>query len=69
MGNKIEIYKNFDNQTEITVQFDENTVWLNQQQLSELFDRDRTVILRHINNIFKEQELSPLRKVKFYGRV
>ena len=31
MENKIEIYKNIDNQTEITVQFDENTVWLNQQ--------------------------------------
>lgn len=57
MENKIEIYKNTDNQTEITVQFDEDTVWLNQQQLSELFDRDRTVISRHINNIFEEGEL------------
>jgi hypothetical protein len=57
MENKIEIYKNTDNQTEIIVQFDEDTVWLNQRQLSELFDRDRTVISRHINNIFKEKEL------------
>lgn len=57
MENKIEIYRNNDNQTEILVQFDEDTVWLNQQQLSDLFDRDRTVISRHINNIFKEGEL------------
>ena len=53
----IKIFRNTDNQTEITVQFDEDTVWLNQQQLSELFDRDITVISRPINNIFKEQEL------------
>jgi len=57
MENKIEIYRNTDNQTEITVHFDEDTVWLNQQQLSELFDRDRTVISRHITNIFEEGEL------------
>ena len=57
MENKIEIYRNTDNQTEIIVQFDEDTVWLNQQQLSELFERDRTVISRHINNIFEEGEL------------
>ena len=57
MENKIEISINTDHQTEITVQFNEDTVWLNQRQLSELFDRDRTVISHHINNIFKEQEL------------
>lgn len=55
--NKIEIYKTNDNQTEINVQFDKDTVWLNRQQLTELFGRDRTVISRHINNIFKEGEL------------
>lgn len=57
MENKIEIYKTADNQTEIKVQFDEDTVWLNRQQLATLFDRDRTVISRHISNIFKENEL------------
>lgn len=57
MENKIEIYRNTDNQTEITVQFDEDTVWLSQQQLSELFERDRTVISRHIHNIFEVEEL------------
>lgn len=34
-----------------------DTVWLSQAQLAELFDRDRTVITRHIGNVFKEKEL------------
>lgn len=37
--------------------FDEDTFWLNQEQLGQLFDRDRTVVGRHIKNIFKEGEL------------
>jgi len=57
MKNKIEIYRTTDNQTEVKVQFDENTVWLNQAQMADLFERDRTVISRHIGNIFKEGEL------------
>jgi len=57
MDSKIEIYKTVDNQTELNVLFDNDTVWLNRKQLASLFDRDRTVISRHINNIFKEGEL------------
>jgi hypothetical protein len=38
--NNIEIYQTADNRTEIAVQFDAETVWLNQQQISQLFDRD-----------------------------
>lgn len=56
MKNKVEIYKSGDS-SEIRVQFDDNTVWLSREQLSDLFGRDRTVISRHINNIFKEGEL------------
>ena len=55
--NEIEIYKSTDNQIEINVQFDNDTVWLSQSQITELFQRDRTVITKHINNIFKENEL------------
>ena len=36
----------------------DETVWLSVEQMAELFDRDRTVITRHINNIFKEKELA-----------
>lgn len=57
MANMIEIYTTADNQTEIKVQFDADTVWLSQLQMSELFGRDRTVITRHICNIFKDKEL------------
>ena len=42
---------------EIQVQLEKETVWLRQSQMSKLFDRDRTVITRHIGNIFKEGEL------------
>jgi len=54
---KIEIYKAPDAPVELKVRLDEDTVWLNQEQLSLLFERDRTVIGRHISNIFKEGEL------------
>jgi hypothetical protein len=53
----IEIYHSSDGQTEIEVTFDNETVWLNQEQISQLFERDRTVIGRHIRSIFSEGEL------------
>lgn len=46
-----------DNDIHLEVRFDKDTVWLTQQQMSQLFQKDRTVITRHINNIFKEGEL------------
>lgn len=55
--NAIEIYKGSDNKTHVEVKFENETVWLSQAQITELFNRDRTVITRHINNIFKEGEL------------
>ena len=54
----LEIFHSSDGQTEIEVTFDNETVWLNQEQLSQLFERDRTVIGRHIRSIFKEGELA-----------
>ena len=41
----------------LEVRLDNETVWLTQQQMSELFQKDRTVITRHISNIFNEGEL------------
>ncbi len=55
--NKIEIYQTADKQTEVRVKFDEETVWLNRQQIAELFARDLKTIGKHINNVFKEGEL------------
>ncbi|QXP54849.1 virulence protein RhuM/Fic/DOC family protein [Cellulophaga sp. HaHa_2_95] len=55
--NQIEIYQAQDGSTQINVQFEEETVWLTQAQMAELFNKGRTTITEHINNIFKEGEL------------
>jgi death-on-curing family protein len=54
---QVAIYQSSDNQTKVEVTFDEETVWLTQEQLVLLFERDQSVISRHIRNIFKEGEL------------
>lgn len=46
-----------DGELELNVPFDQDTVWLAQDQLCELFGRERSVITKHINNVFKEGEL------------
>ena len=53
----IEIYQIENGDTEISVILDHDTVWLNLFQLTELFQRDKSVISRHISNIFQEKEL------------
>lgn len=55
--NNIVIYQTNDGETNIDVKFHNESVWLSQAQMAELFQKDRTVIGRHINNIFKEGEL------------
>ena len=56
--NTIEIYKSRDKQTQVEVRFENESVWLSQAQIAELFQRDRTVVSRHINSVFKEKELN-----------
>ena len=56
-NSEIKIYKAEDGKTEIQVKLDDDSVWLNLMQLTELFQRDKSVVSRHINNIFKEKEL------------
>lgn len=53
----IEIYQLGDGKTEINVRLDEDTVWLNLNQMVDLFGRDKSVISRHINNVYREDEL------------
>ena len=57
IDNNIVIYQTDDGRTQIDVRLDKETVWLSQAQMAELFMKDRTVIGRHISNIFKEGEL------------
>lgn len=51
------VYRTDDDTLQLNVQVADETVWLTQQQMSELFQKDRTVITRHVNNIFREGEL------------
>ena len=55
--NKIVIYQTEDGQTQIDVRLENETVWLTQAQMAELFETDRTSIVRHINNIYRIDEL------------
>ena len=56
-NSQILMYQTDDGLTKIEVTFEEDTVWLTQAQLAELFQKDRSVITKHINNIFREGEL------------
>ena len=55
--NDIITYQTEDGEIKLDVKMDKETVWLTQAQMSDLFQTDRTAILRHINNIYKSQEL------------
>lgn len=59
MENNTEIvmYQTEDGKTKIDVHMENDTVWLSQDQMTELFQRDKSTISRHIKNIFDEGEL------------
>ncbi|MEB2786841.1 RhuM family protein [Algoriphagus persicinus] len=57
MENQIEIYQGSDGQTQIEVKFEEETVWLSQKQMAELFGKDVRTINEHIKTIYKSHEL------------
>jgi hypothetical protein len=61
---QIEIFKSKDNQIELKVQFDEDTVWLSQEQMELLFHTTKQNISLHIKNIFDEGELTDISTVK-----
>lgn len=63
--NEMTIYQNEDGTIKLDVEIKDDTVWLTQSQMTELFGRDRTVITKHINNIFKEKEVEKERNVHF----
>ena len=70
----IVLYKAEDNSIQIEVKLEHETVWLNIEQMTQLFGRDRTVITRHINNVFKDGEVekslgcAKFAQPKDYGR-
>lgn len=59
------IYQTEDGKVKIETHFEDDTVWLNQAQISELFQKERSVITKHIGNIFKDEELVEKSNVQF----
>jgi hypothetical protein len=59
------IYQTEDQKSQLEVRLEDETVWLNQNQIVHLFDRDQSVISRHIKNIFKEEELQEKSNMHF----
>ena len=58
MNNSIEIYRSQDGSVQLNVKLENETVWLTANQMSNLFGRDEKTIRKHINNVFKEDELT-----------
>ena len=69
MKNEIVLYRPNELAEHIEVRFDENTVWLNRQQLTELFGRDIKTIGKHIGNVFSEGELDKAATVAKFATV
>ena len=64
-NNQIIIYQTDDDQTQIDVRLENETVWLTTQQMAMLFDREESNIRRHVINVFKEGELKKENNVHF----
>jgi len=58
-GGEVILYQTEDGSTRINVKLQDETVWLTQEQMADLFQRDKSVISRHIHNIYEECELRP----------
>ena len=69
MENQIEIYRGADGQTQIEVRFEEETVWLSQKQMSELFEKDTDTIGLHLKNIYSDEELDVAATTEDYSVV
>jgi len=63
-NNQIIIYNDAQGQTKIEVKLENETLWLSQKQMAELFDKDVRTINEHTNNIFFEGELEENRTIR-----
>lgn len=66
---QILLYQTPDGESRIEVRLEGETVWLNQEQMAELFQRNKSTISRHINNVYEEGELTPEATVSFFATV
>lgn len=69
MGNQIQIFQGIDNKIKVEVRFEEETVWLTQGQLIELFDSSKANISEHIKSIFQSNELDESATVRKFRTV
>jgi prophage maintenance system killer protein len=70
MQQDVQLFQTPDGQIHLDVKLQQDTVWLTQAQMMDLFERDQSVISRHIQNVFKEGELPPesnMQKVHIAG--
>ena len=66
---QIIIYQSEDGQTNIDVLLEDETVWLTQQQMSELFQISRTNVVEHIKHIYEEGELEEVSTCRNFRQV
>lgn len=69
MDDNIVIYQSEDGQTKIDVKFENETVWLNQQQMADLFQTSRTNVVEHIQHIYEEGELDQVSTCRNFRQV
>jgi len=67
--NSIEIYQSKNCSPQIAIKFENETLWLSLNEIAQLFDRDKSVISRHLKNIFIEEELDKNQTVAFFATV
>lgn len=67
--NSIEIYQSDDNQIQVNVKFEQETIWLNQKQMALLFGKDSDTIGLHFKNIYKEGELDESSTTEYFSVV
>ena len=67
--NELAIYQTESGGLELSVDNGKNTIWANLNQISKLFDKDKSVISRHIKNVFESKELNERETVAFFATV
>lgn len=68
-GGEIVLYRAKDGRTSLDVRLDQDTIWLSQRQMSQLFDKDTDTIGLHIRNAYKENELEESSTTEEYSVV
>lgn len=67
--NEVILYQTENNQTQVEVRFEGDTIWLNQKQIAHLFDKDSDTIGLHLKNIYSEEELDENSTTEFFSVV